>query len=72
VSGYRQNDNVTISWSIFADGLTPHDKCALLGSNPTGPQKFSFIGNLCAKTGDRNPDLNFTPLSCVEIINNVF
>ena len=72
VSGYRQNDNVTISWSIFADGLTPHDKCALLGSDPTGPQKFSFIGNLCANTGDRNPDLNFTPLSCVEIINNVF
>ena len=72
INGHRQNDNVTISWSIFAEGLTPHDKCALLGSDPKGPQKFSFIGNLCAHTGDRNPDLNFTPLSCVEIINNVF
>jgi pectate lyase len=71
INGHRQNDNVTISWSIFADGLTPHDNCALLGSDPTGPQKFSFIGNLCANTGDRNPDLNFTPLSCIEIINNV-
>jgi pectate lyase len=72
INGHRQNDNVTISWSIFAEGLTPHDKCALLGSDPKGPQKFSFIGNLCAHNGDRNPDLNFTPLSCVEVINNVF
>jgi pectate lyase len=72
INGHRQNDNVTISWSIFAEGLTPHDKCALLGSDPKGPQKLSFIGNLCAHTGDRNPDLNFTPLSCVEIINSVF
>jgi pectate lyase len=72
INGHRQNDNITISWSIFAEGLRPHDKCALLGSDPTGPQNFSFIGNLCAHTGDRNPDLNFTPLSCVEIINNIF
>jgi pectate lyase len=72
INGHRQNDNVTISASIFAEGITPHDKCGLLGSDPTGPQKFSFIGNLCAHHGDRNPDLNFSPHSCVEILNNVF
>lgn len=72
INGHRQNDLITISWSIFAEGIPRHDKCALLGSDPTGPQRFSFIGNLCAHHGDRNPDINFTPGSCVEIYNNVF
>ena len=27
--------------------------------------------NLCAHNGDRNPDVNFPPGSCVEVINNV-
>lgn len=72
INGHRQNDLVTISWSVFAEGIPRHDKCALLGSDPTGPQRFSFIGNLCAHHGDRNPDINFAPGSCVEIYNNVF
>lgn len=72
INGHRQNDLITISWSIFAEGIPRHDKCALLGSDPTGPQRFSFIGNLCAHNGDRNPDINFPPGSCVEIYNNVF
>jgi hypothetical protein len=72
INGYGQNDNVTVSWSIFAEGIPKHDKCALLASDPTGPQRFSFLHNLCAHNGDRNPDANFFPGSCVEIINNVF
>ena len=72
VNPYGQNDNITISWSIFAEGIPKHDKCALLGSDPQGPQHLSFIGNLCAHNGDRNPDVNFEPGSCVEIVNNVF
>src|SRR3546814_12573615 len=36
------------------------------------PQRFSFVKNLCAHNGDRNPDANFPPDSCVEIVNNVF
>lgn len=72
INGHRQNDLVTISWSIFAEGIPKHDKCALLGSDPTGPQRFSFIRNICAHHGDRNPDLNFAPRSCVEIYNNIF
>ncbi|QAY78035.1 polysaccharide lyase family 1 protein [Sphingosinicella sp. BN140058] len=72
VNPYGDNDRVTISWSIFAEGIPPHDKCALLGSDPDGPQNVSFIGNLCAHSGDRNPDINFEPRSCVEVINNVF
>lgn len=72
INGQGQNDYVTISWSIFAKGVPRHDKCALLASDPTGPQRISFIRNICAHNGDRNPDMNFTPGSCVEIINNVF
>jgi len=66
-----QNDSITISWSIFAEGIPRHDKCALLGDDPTGPQHVSFIKNICAHNGDRNPDINFEPSSCVEIINNI-
>jgi len=66
------NQNITVSWSIFAEGLKPHDKCALLSSDSRKPQNFSFLHNLCALNGDRNPDINFPPGSCVEVINNVF
>lgn len=72
INGHGDNDNVTISWSIFAEGIPKHDKCALLGSDPTKPQRISFIYNICAHNGDRNPDMNFTPRSCVDVINNIF
>ena len=72
INGQGDNDLITISWSIFAEGIPHHDKCALLGSDPVGPQRFSFIGNICAHNGDRNPDLNFPPQSCVEVYNNIF
>ncbi len=72
VNGQGDNDNITISWSIFAEGIPKHDKCALLGSDPTKPQRMSFIHNLCAHNGDRNPDMNFVPGSCIDVINNVF
>lgn len=69
--GYADNDAITVSWSIFAEGVPRHDKCALLSSDPRSPQRVSFIKNLCAHNGDRNPDINFTPGSCVEVVNNV-
>ncbi|SEI83023.1 hypothetical protein SAMN05428950_101330 [Sphingomonas sp. OV641] len=71
IGGYAQNDRLTISWSIFARGTPRHDKCALLASDPKGPQQVSFLHNLCAHNGDRNPDVNFPPGSCVEVVNNV-
>lgn len=71
IAGHRQNDNVTISWSIFAEGIPKHDKCALLASDPSGPQRLSFVKNICAHNGDRNPDINFPPDSCVEVANNI-
>jgi len=71
INGFADTDNVTISWSIFAEGVPKHDKCALLASDPVGPQRLSFIDNICAHNGDRNPDMNFTPGSCVEIVNNI-
>lgn len=72
INGYGNNDFITISNSMFSYGIPRHDKCALLGSDPKNAQKFSFIGNLCAHNGDRNPDINFKPASCVEVVNNVF
>lgn len=72
VNGYDDNDNISITNSIFAFGTPPHDKCALLASDPVGAQRLSFIGNVCAHNGDRNPDLNFPRGSCVEVVNNVF
>lgn len=71
MGGYDQNDAITISWSIFAEGTPRHDKCALLSSDPKGPQHISFFRNLCAHNGDRNPDVNVPPGSCVEVVNNV-
>ncbi|MBB3862564.1 pectate lyase [Novosphingobium hassiacum] len=72
INGFADNDFITISNSIFAYGLPRHDKCALLGSDPPDAQHFSFIGNICAHSGDRNPDINFPPRSCIEVVNNVF
>lgn len=71
INGFADTNNVTISWSIFAEGIPKHDKCALLASDPVGPQNLSFVDNVCAHNGDRNPDINFTPGSCVEVVNNV-
>lgn len=71
IGDYAGDDAVTISNSIFAEGIPSHDKCALLASDPPGPQHLSFIHNLCAHNGDRNPDINFPPGSCVEVVNNV-
>lgn len=71
VNGYEDNDYITLSNSIFAWGIPRHDKCALLASHPADRQHFSFIGNICAHSGDRNPDVNFPPGSCIEVINNV-
>ncbi|MFK4005289.1 pectate lyase [Qipengyuania sp. NPDC077563] len=72
VNGYDRNNFITISNSVFSWGIPDHDKCALLASDPHMPQHFSFVGNLCAHSGDRNPDINFPPGSCVEVVNNVF
>lgn len=72
IGAWGQNDAITISGSIFAEGVPKHDKCALLASDPKGPQNISFVRNLCAHNGDRNPDVNVPPGSCVDVINNVF
>lgn len=69
---YGFNDRVTVSWSIFSEGIPRHDKCALLASHPKRAQRISFIRNICAHNGDRNPDVNFFPGSCVEVVNNLF
>lgn len=72
VNGFADNDEITVSNSIFSNGVPRHDKCALLASDPEGAQRLSFISNVCAHNGDRNPDMNFPPGSCVEIVNNIF
>ncbi|WP_324827734.1 pectate lyase family protein [Qipengyuania zhejiangensis] len=72
IGAWGDNDRLTISRSILAEGIPRHDKCALLASDPKGPQNISFLGNLCAHNGDRNPDVNVPPASCVDVVNNVF
>lgn len=71
VNTHGANDAITISSSIFAEGLKRHDKCALLGSDAKQAQNVSFIKNICAHNGDRSPEINFPQGSCVEVINNV-
>lgn len=71
INGYGDNDDLTISNSIFAWGIPRHDKCALLASDPTDKQRVSFLANICAHNGDRNPDINFPRGSCVEVVNNI-
>nr|WP_232476145.1 pectate lyase [Sphingomonas formosensis] len=71
IGGYAGNDQITISNSIMAEGIPRHDKCTLMASDPPRPQHVSYIRNLCAHNGDRNPDINFPPGSCVEVINNI-
>lgn len=72
IGAWGDNDRLTISWSVFAEGIPPHDKCSLLASDPAGPQNISFLHNLCAHNGDRNPDVNVPPGSCIDVVNNVF
>lgn len=72
INTYADVDRITISWSIFAEGIPKHDKCALFGNPVKKPQRLSFIGNLCAHNGDRNPDINQRPGSCIELVNNIF
>lgn len=71
INGYGDNDDLTISNSIFAWGIPRHDKCALLASDPVDRQRLSFLNNICAHNGDRNPDINFPRGSCVEVVNNI-
>ena len=72
VNTYATATNVTIANSIFGEGLQKHSKCALLGSDPKGPQNISLLRNLCISNNDRNPDMNHYAGSCVEIVNNLF
>jgi pectate lyase len=72
VNTQGQATDITISHSIFGEGLRVHSKCALLGSHGTGPQAISFWRNLCISNNDRNPDLNFHAGSCIDIVDNLF
>lgn len=72
IATHKTATKLTIAYSIFAEGLDTHSKCALLGSDPTGPQSLSFWRNLCMHNNDRNPDDNHYAGSCIELTNNVF
>jgi hypothetical protein len=71
-STYSNTTDITIANSIFAEGIMPHSKCALLGSDPEGPQNITFWRNACISNNDRNPDDNHYKGSCIEIANNIF
>jgi pectate lyase len=63
---------LTVANSLFAEGLLPHSKCALLGSDPSAPQNMTFWRNGCLSNNDRNPDVNHFAGSCIDVVNNVF
>ena len=71
-NAYGQTTELTVAYSIFGEGLRKHSKCALLGSDPTGPQSITFWRNVCVSNNDRNPDNNHYAGSCVDIVDNVF
>ncbi|MGF6177808.1 pectate lyase family protein [Ensifer sp. 4252] len=71
-NAYATTTDLTVANSIFAEGLNKHSKCALLGSDPRGPQNISFWRNACVSNRDRNPDDNHYGGSCIEIVNNIF
>ena len=70
-NSYANATNLTVAYSIFGEGLNKHSKCALLGSDPTKPQRISFWRNACISNRDRNPDNNHYGGSCIEIVNNL-
>jgi pectate lyase len=71
-NSHGSTTEITVAYSIFGEGLDTHSKCALLGSDPRGPQKITFWNNACISNNDRNPDDNHHGGSCVDIINNLF
>lgn len=71
-NAHSNTTNLTVAYSIFGEGLNKHSKCALLGSDPTGPQNITFWRNACVSNRDRNPDNNHFGGSCIEITNNIF
>lgn len=70
-NSYADATNLTVAYSLFGEGLNKHSKCALLGSDPTKPQRISFWRNACVSNRDRNPDNNHYGGSCIEIVNNL-
>lgn len=71
-NAYSDTTDLTVAYSVFGEGLNRHSKCALLGSDPHGPQNITFWKNACISNRDRNPDDNHYGQSCIEIVNNVF
>lgn len=69
---HSQATDLTVAYSVWGEGLRNHSKCALIGSDPSGPQDISFFRNLCISNNDRNPDNNHFRGSCIEIVDNVF
>jgi pectate lyase len=71
-NSHANTTDLTVSHSLFGEGLNKHSKCALLGSDPRIPQKITFWKNACVSNRDRNPDDNHYGGSCIDIVNNVF
>jgi pectate lyase len=68
---HRTNYNVTVQWSILAEGLMPHSKGTLTCSSTTSCQSLTLHHNLYISNRDRNPNVNSTPDGAIDFINNV-
>ena len=71
---YRDNENVSVQWSIMAEGLWRHSKGSL-SCDDADVCTIAFHHNLYSTNRDRNPDLNLfgsvTGDSYFDLVNNV-
>jgi len=64
-------ENITVQYSIMAEGRDPHSKGSLACSNDvTWCKRITFYKNLFAHNRDRNPNAD-TQRSAFDIVNNV-
>ena len=68
---HRNNYNVTVQWSILAEGLMPHSKGSLTCSTTTSCRSLTFHHNLYISNRDRNPNVSSTPDGAIDFVNNV-
>lgn len=70
-NAHADNRDITVQWSILAEGLMPHSKGSLTCSQTTDCRRLTLHRNLYVSNNDRNPDIKSSPGGCVDFVNNV-
>ena len=64
-------ENLTVQWSIMAEGLLEHSKGSLTCSHGFVCKNLTLHHNLYVSNRDRNPDVKSSSEGHVDVINNV-